>query len=240
MSESTNLVRLTALADAYGMLALMTQFPTREVLAGLADGTLEEDVLTILAEIGLSVDDSRIETLKLQLETASKEARGEDALSAVRRKYTHLFNHPDAPALGLFEELFIHIRKHRLANPDYARDHDKEPRTFVNNASFDAERCFKNAGFMRTEETSTPSDCMFVEMQFMQCLFARMARANLENNETLYTETLEHMREFKHLHLDKWMKAFYEDCATEGHLAFFGTLGHFGSLVYDLTCDYLA
>lgn len=239
MSESTNLVRLTALADAYGMLALMTQFPTNEMLIGLADGTLREDALAILTEIGLDVDDARIETLKLQLETASREARDKDALSVVRREYTRLFNHPDAPALGLFEELFIHVRKHRLANPDYIRDHDKEPRTFVNDASFDAERCFKNAGFVRTEKTSTPSDCMFVEMQFMQCLFARMTQANLENNDALYAETLEHAHEFKRLHLDKWMKRFYEDCATEGHLAFFGALGCFGSLVYDLTCDYL-
>lgn len=233
-------LRLSALADAYGMLALLTQFPTEDVRVGLSDSSLGEDMLAILFEAGVPGEDPRVAELAVLLEDAACEAASQDALPLIRREYTRLFNHPDAPALCIYEELFLHVRKRRLENPNYEREHDKEPRTFVNNASYDAERIYKKAGIVRTKEISAPSDSMFVEMEFVQTLFARLAKAALEGDETLRSDTLEHLLEFKRIHLDKWMRLFYEDCAAESPLAYFGVTGSFGVIAYDLTCEFCA
>lgn len=237
--KTMQVMRLSALADAYGMLALLTQFPSEEVRTGLANGTLAEDALAILFEAGVPGGDRRVANLATVLEAASREAESDDALSLIRREYTRLFNRPDKPALCIYEELFLHVRKRRLVDPNYEREHDKEPRTFVNNASFDAERIYKKAGILRTKEISAPSDSMFVEMEFTQTLFTRLAKAALEEDAALRDETIEIFAEFKRLHLDKWMKLFYEDCAAESSLAFFGAMGCFGAIVYDLTCEAL-
>lgn len=239
-AKAAQVLRLSALADAYGMLALLTQFPTEEVRVGLADGSLAEDMLAILLEAGVSDEDPRIADLAVLLEEAASEASCRDALPLARREYTRLFNHPDAPALCIYEELFLHVRKRRLENPNYEREHDKEPRMFVNNASYDAERIYKKAGIVRTKEVSAPSDSMFVEMEFVQTLFARLAKAVLEDDETLRVDTLGHLGEFKRIHLDKWMRLFYEDCSAESPLAYFRVTGSFGVIAYDLTCEFCA
>ena len=107
-------VRMSALADAYSLLAVMLDRPTFVLAEGLASGSLLRDAQSIAEEAGLgSAWASAVDVFLVSGEAPQTNAiDGDEALSAylhqLRIEHTRLFEHPVSPAVPLFEGQFLY------------------------------------------------------------------------------------------------------------------------------------
>ncbi len=224
---ASNIKTTTALADAFSMLSILTEYPTQELATAISTGDLAQDVASICEEAGICGD----EAMSLLSELSGK--NGDEVLAGMRREYTRLFNHPENPAIPLYEGQFLFQRSQstgwRLAKSvDSEVASSLQPRLFVNPASLDAIREYRKAGLKQLEERSIPADAMPVEMAFMAQLLIKLAEGYLKDDEDLQSEMLHALKEFNRYHLSKWMGDFYYACATESTHAAYRALGSFG------------
>ena len=162
--QNSKIIRETALADYYAMLAVLSQFPTEDLYSGLIDGSLRQDFLSIAAELSLETKSlteplSELASLKEDLET------GASSMMKLRREYSRLFNNPDHPVIYLYEGVFIDEELRRAGKPDTGA------RLFVNPAALDAERCYRQAGLKRSAKINIPADSVSTELEFMAYLY---------------------------------------------------------------------
>lgn len=107
-------VRMSALADAYSLLAVMLDRPTFVLAEGLASGSLLRDAQSIAEEAELgSAWASAVDVFLASGEAPQANAfDGDEALSAylhqLRIEHTRLFEHPVSPAVPLFEGQFLY------------------------------------------------------------------------------------------------------------------------------------
>lgn len=228
--ERNDALKLAAAADAYGLLTLLTQFPAEDAACGTANGAIASDMMEILHELGLGKEDQRLAELRRAIEDLSATPY---ALADLRREYTRLFNHPDKPVIFMYEALYLYAKRHGEENVELSSD--KAPRMFVNSAALDAERCYKSSGLGVSSGTQFPPDSMYVEMEYTSKLFERIAKYTLEKSPEPRRAAQERLEEFARIHLDKWMKSFYRDCAAKSSCALYRAVGVFGRLVYDAT-----
>ncbi|WP_139652929.1 TorD/DmsD family molecular chaperone [Raoultibacter phocaeensis] len=215
----------TALSDYLSLLALLVQFPTKELEGGLAEGTLHEDFLAVGREAGLS--GSAFDTAVDRLRAASHEVRCDhEAMHAIRCEYTRLFNHPDHPAVKLFEGVFLDDERMREGKPGTGA------RLFVNPAALDAERCYRKAGLKKSTAMNLPADSMSTELEFLAHLHAESARAIAEENDALLGETETLLEEFTRLHVEKWFLRFFERCAEESRCSLYDAVGMMGIALF--------
>lgn len=106
-------VRESAIADAYMLLAMMLDFPTQQLAEGLASGAVQRDALAIAEEAGMG-EAWKSSALAHDL-TFVKDSIGaegeEELLKAMRIEHTRLFDHPENPAVNPYESQFLYMRK---------------------------------------------------------------------------------------------------------------------------------
>jgi|GEM_PF-883719 len=212
-------------ADMYAVLALLVQFPTPELAQGLAGGALQADVAAIAGELG--IDAQAVRDLVDAFDAACKGDAGAsfagevaDAGSlyeAMRRERTRLFDHPDQPAVRIYEAQFLY---------ELARERGEEhktgmladmPQMFVNNAALDAERCYRAAGLVRDIQVNVPGDCMFTELEFMAHLHTCKARALNEGDAQAAAQVEAQIQEFARIHVARWFPAFFDALTLQAH-----------------------
>lgn len=211
--------RAGAASDMYQLLTLLLHPPTEDIAAGILSGSLAQDVAAILAELGFS--DSG--TGKLKMKPAARQGEGREKgelWTAMRREYTRLFNHPQKPAVDIYETLF-------LVQPD--EEGRSDAILFVSPAALDAERCYKKAGLTRAKAMNEPPDHMATELEFMMYLHLQQAKALLEDNQEELAQSNEQIKEFSDLHLKKWAVPFFERCAAASESTVYRTMGQIGS-----------
>ena len=219
-----SVVRSTAAADLCSLLALLLQFPTEKTVGGLADGTLRDDIAVIAEELGAK-EGPVVEALSLLDRLRTDLAEGATSIVEARREYTRLFNHPDGPAVPLYEGVFIDTERVREGKRSTGA------RLFVNPAALDAERCYRQAGLKRASDVNIPADCMSTELEFMAYLSMLEAQALVEQNATRVAEAAAWIGEFNRLHVEKWFSRFFERCAEESAHDLYRALGMLGRLV---------
>lgn len=207
-----------ATSDMYQLLAMFLQLPTRDIVAGLSDGSVAADISAIFEELGFSA--STRETLgtafsQIQQDTKSQE----ELLSELRKEYTRLFTHPQKSQIEIYESLF-------LFNP---QESDAKPSLFISPAALDAERCYRKAGVVRSKEVNEPGDHMATEMEFMMFLYLQKAKALQEGNQAEAERRKGEIKEFYDVHLKKWAKEFFDRCSKLSTHPFFRTVGEIGS-----------
>lgn len=218
---SVDVASATAVADHYNLLALFLQFPADRIVAGLADGSIEADWLVICREEGLNGPD--VQSAADELRAARREAEsGALSFDDLRRDYTRLFNHPDRPAVPLYEGMFID-RVLKPENPNL-----RNQLLFVNAAALDAERCYRKAGLKRSPDVNVPADCMATEMEFMSHVHALKAQAIAGSDAERAAEATAWIEEFERLHLSKWGRAFFDRCTSESKTPFYRAVGLMG------------
>lgn len=212
-------------ADAASLTSLMLDF-TRidEVVAGLAEGTLQADLTAIADECarchgGRFDEASRERVLPKVGELTEEVARWNGDLMAfaqqVRREHTRLFDHPDRPALPYYEGAFIN-RRYLLAG----RDAPDESVLFINRAANDADRQYRKAGLRRDAKQNIPGDCMVTEMAFLGYLLT----------EALSSGEDAALREFMRLHMRPWAHDFFASLAQESDQVYFRVLAEWSVL----------
>jgi TorA maturation chaperone TorD len=211
--------RSVAASDMFRLLSMFLQLPREEMALGVLDGTLTADVLEISKELGFP-DDSIKET-KTKLEVIKERISGQKELfTEIRWEYTRLFNDPEKPVINIYESLFLFK----------AEEGDKvKPRLFVSPAALDAERCYRQAGLIRSKEVNEPGDHMATEMEFMAYLYLQKAKGLNENNEEKIVRINAQIKEFMEVHLRKWAIDFFECCTTLSKSDIYQTVGQIGS-----------
>lgn len=211
--------RLIAASDMYHLLALSLNLPTREMTAGILDGSFAADVMAIFEELGFA--DAKTEAIKVQL-AALQEGTSDQAefFTAMRREYTRLFSHPTQPAVEIYEALFA-FKPETKNQP--------KPTLFISPAAMDAQRCYKQAGLVRSQENNESEDYMLTELEFMAFLYLQKAKALSESNQEEAAKRDEQIKEFSELHLQKWGVDFFESCISASKSGVYQTLGRIGS-----------
>jgi len=211
--------RSIAASDMYRLLAMLLNLPTQEMVDGILNGSFAEDVMAIFEELGFM--DNRTETIKAQLD-ALQEGISDKAefFTAMRQEYTRLFTHPKQPAVEIYETLFTF--KPETKN-------QQKPTLFISPAAMDAQRCYKQAGLMKSKEANEPEDHMATEMEFMAYLYLQKAKALNEGNQEEVAKRDEQVKEFNELHLQKWGVDFFESCISSSESGVYQTLGQIGS-----------
>ena len=207
------ITRDTACSDACSLLAMMMQLTTRELAWGIREGTVQEDIGAIAAEIG--IDDSRLDKACSDLRAAASSLSDEDFFHEMRAEYTRLFSDPDQPAIWIYEALYLYEK-----TPEAQSGKRLLPRMFVNKAALDAERCYKKAGLERNPDVRIPADHLATELEFLAFAWKQRAIARIEGDEAGILSASSSLAEFDRLHVAKWFADFFASCEHEGRGVF--------------------
>ncbi|MBS3975236.1 MAG: molecular chaperone TorD family protein [Syntrophomonadaceae bacterium] len=208
-----------AASDLYQILSISLWLPTEQLTAGLLDGSLAEDVCSIMGELKFSEEE--IEKFKDKLNLQGKSISEEELLIDLRQEYTRLFNHPNEPQVDIYETLFLH---------DPEEGEKAKPALFISPAALDVERIYRKAGLLRSGEVNEPSDHMATEMEFMMYLYLQKARALQENNTEEVARREDEIQEFNEVHLKKWARDFFDLCTSSSNHTVYRTFGEMGKL----------
>lgn len=205
--------RLAAVSDLARILSLFLYLPKRELAAGIADGSLRQDVQEIICELGWQdFDDSLLGSL------AARQAYADEGiLSSLRQEYTRLFTHPESPQLYIYESLFRY----------YAEGEQGErPLLGISPAALDALRQYQQAGFRPSCTANESADHMGCELEFVSFLcfkLARQAWAEAENHAGQ-----KQLPAFVKLHLGRWGKDFFQVLANKAKYPAYQIIGQLG------------
>ena len=194
--------QLLASSDMYQLMSMFLRLPTAELVEGLREGSLKQDVQDIFGELGVPAE----ETASILENLSAYEGGAHDpqeVLSDLRREYTRMFTHPKQPAVSIYEALF-------LWNGD---DGEPKPSLFISPAALDAERCYKRAGLERSKEVNESGDHFATQMEFMMFLCRGLAIAMQNEDEGKFSELEDVWEEFAKLHLHRWARPFFQECA---------------------------
>lgn len=220
-----NLEALTALADAYALLAAMFQYPDKLIAENLAGGAMVEDAASIAEELGLPQE--QLALIKgAQEQIAAQLSSAEEPLRALRIEYTNLFNHPEKPQIHIYEGLFIDDERVAAGKKSFGS------LMFISQAALDAERCYKAAGLRRSSEINIPADCITTELEFLSFLHTEKARALMEEDAAAADSWQEKIDEFNRIHTRKWHHLFFKRCVERSE-GVYGALGSVACLIYD-------
>jgi TorA maturation chaperone TorD len=210
--------RALAASDMYQLLSMFLHLPTEVIAEGLLAGSLEEDVLAIFQELGLSAGE--LENIKSRFsEIHQMNKSKEELLTEMRQEYTRLFTHPQKPEIAIYETLFRY-------NPE---TDEVRPSLFISPAAMDAERCYKKAGLTMSKEINEPADHMATEMEFMLFLYLQKAKALQDDDQEALNRREGEIKEFSELHLQRWGKAFFDRCMEASNSKVYKTFGEIGS-----------
>ena len=218
-SNEYDIRKAIATSDMFQLLSILLYLPTPEIVKGLSDGSLSQDILIVLSELGFSVEIVE-EFEKGFLLMQNSDQTGEKLLTEMRREYTRLFFHPREPEIAIYETMFRYDSK----------TGESQPSLYISPAALDAERCYKKAGLAMSKEINEPSDHMAIELEFMTYLYTQKAIALKNNLEEEISRRDAEIIEFKEAHLKKWAIAFFNKLATVNHSNYYKIIGEIGSI----------
>lgn len=209
--QSTKFQQLTAASDFCRLLAMFLNLPTLKVATGIVNGTLVQDFDHILQELDCHVFD------EAELKKAFTSSESPDVvLHSLRQEYTRLFTHPEKPAIAIYEALFRYEKE----------GGEERPSLHVNPAALDAQSNYRRAGFNTAYAGNESADHMAREIEFLSYLYFQQARQLVQANDN--TNYQELRQNFWRLHLQRWGKAFFQQCEQKaGHPAYI-CLGRLG------------
>lgn len=212
---NAQVIRHTALADLYLLVAFLMQRPTAENIRNLRRVSLSDDVRAIGAE--LSVPEARTRALCQRLDGLQQQlAADDDALAGVRIEHTRVFTQPHRPVVWPYEGVFTDDE--RVA----AGLSSTEARVFVNPSAGDAERAYRAAGF-KVDGVREPADYIVTELEFMATLHTLVAKALLEGDNAAAEAFAAKLASFAAKHAEAWIPRFFrrvaEECTHEYYLA---------------------
>lgn len=224
--------QLAAIADAFSLLAILCDCPNEQLALACVDDSLKSDIDSLCKECGIKSSHvlDALAALDIYCKTA---VSAESLLYELRCEYTRLFNHPERPRIPLYEEQFLFeyaSSSRSQANQVQRGKHfdDLKPRMFVNPASIDAMREYRQAGMKQADERAIPADAMPVQMSFLAQLFTRALEAKTVKHDNALAAVAGQIGEFCHYHLDKWMAEFFGACTQVTCNPLYKTMGLFG------------
>lgn len=228
--KSVDLTKLTARADAFTLLEMLTSFPEPALLQAAVDGSLAADMDAICLEGEIEGAGAADALRVLQGQD------GEGGFATARREYTQLFNHPERPQVQLYEGQFLYEAQRgedELPAAGGKGGDAARPRLFVNPASLDMLRELRQAGLQQISDRAMPADAMPVQMGFAAQLCARQAQAIIGGDESAYAAAAEAFAELRLYHLDKWMAPFFEAVGRHASHPLYRAVACFGVAVYE-------
>jgi TorA maturation chaperone TorD len=212
--------KAAAASDMFQLLALSMHLPQKELVGGLLDGSVAEDVTALFRELGFDPKDTR--NIEKTFENISSNGESkEKLLYELRQEYTRLFTHPRNPVIRIYEALFRYKAE---------KQGDAPPLLFISPAALDAERCYRKAGLKMSKAVKESPDHMGIEMEFMMYLYLQKAKAIQGNDQEELARRNEEIEEFERLHLKRWAKEFFSQCKTASTSKVYSTIGEIGSL----------
>lgn len=212
--------KAAAASDMFQLLALSMHLPQKDLVVGLLEGGIADDVTALFRELGFDPEDTRNLEKTFENIRSNGESK-ENLLSELRQEYTRLFTHPKKTVIPIYEALFRYI---------YEEQGGARPLLFVSPAALDAERCYKKAGLKMSKAVNESGDHMGTEMEFMMYLYLQKAKAIQENDQEELARRNEEIEEFERLHLKRWAKEFFSQCKTASKSKFYSAIGEIGSL----------
>lgn len=211
-----------SISDMYQLLSILLHAPTKELVRGLLDASLVEDILSIFKE--LNFPQSIADNISTKINAIKNINQDEDKLlSSLRQEYTRLFLHPKRAEIAIYETMFLH-------EPENS---DQEPMLYISSAAMDAERCYKKAGLVLSTDFNEPSDHMATEMEFMMYLYLEKAKA-IKNNQPEERDKREaEIKEFEEIHLQKWASNFFQELVSKSENGFYLAVGEMGLFFID-------
>lgn len=205
-----------ATADAYRLLGVFLQLPTADVVQGLLDGSVRDDLAAILEEMGCSADvgQSVVDELTCvdDAETGS--------LSSLRRDFTRLFTNPESSLVPVYESVF-----------KQTGDFDASGLVFVSPTAVDAERAYREFGMAVDAAKHDSPDHMCAEVDFMCALYLRMGEL-LEAEDGKGAASVRAKADaFCAGHLLKWGERFFSLVSEHARTPAYRMVGALGALL---------
>lgn len=215
----TEMQKILAASDMFQLLSISLQLPNKELVRGLIEGSIAEDVAAILYELGF--DPKISQKIDQALQTIQMRTDGKEGLfSELRREYTRLFTNPTRVEIPVYETLFRQATEVTGASPVL----------FISPTALDAERCYKKAGLKMSNEVNESGDHMATEMEFMMYLYQRKAEATQVGDLVELAKRNAEIEEFYQLHIKHWAVAFFEKCQICSKSKFYSIIGEMGSV----------
>lgn len=201
-----------AASDFYQLLSVSLQWPSGELVRAILDGSYLADGLNILAELACREQD--LQAVKAAFEPLREKAGDANILlTALRREYTRLFNHPEQPVIDIYESVFLSKQKGGVELKD----------VFLNPVTADVERCYRAAGLIN--KSREPADHLVAELEFMMYLYRNKGQALQEGNEEQAAQLEEHIKAFVDRHLGNWCPALFALLETHAQVPFYQGVG---------------
>ena len=219
-------VRHTAIADLYSLVAFLMQMPTAESVARLQEASPADDLRAIAGELG--AEGSRVEALCARLDALHAQlAADENALHGVRVEHTRVFTQPHRPVVWPYEGVFMDDER-VLAGME-----STEARVFINPAAGDAERTYRAAGF-KVEGVREPADYIVTELEFLAKLHVQAAKAMLEGDAEMAAGMEEKLADFKARHANVWIPRFFMRVGEKCNHEFYLTAADLGAFLCEM------
>jgi TorA maturation chaperone TorD len=233
LAQNREFEQLVARADIYQLLSLFLHLPTLELAEGLLDGSLASDVEQLVAELGLTGEQTRRSEQAASTEKAegvvaafrviaAEPWSAEDYLHALRFEFTRLLTHPTHAVLSLYEALFLYEEK---------QQGKERPILFTNPAALDAERIYRKAGLARSDEVNESGDHFATQLEFASFLF-RQRLSLLDGDPEALATNRAIIEEFEEQHLSRWTSLFFSRLADKAKEPAYHAIGKLGVLVF--------
>ncbi|ACV22809.1 Uncharacterized component of anaerobic dehydrogenases [Slackia heliotrinireducens] len=187
MSEP--IVELQVKSDAYRLISLFLHLPTKELWAGVADGSVAADAQAIVSELGMGED---------AVADMAGFADAGVSLDGLRADYTALYTSPSGPKVPIYEAIF--------RDRD---DFDTSKLTFISPNALSAERFYRSYGLKMGGTDNNSADHMAAECEFASFLLAEQASAVEACDAARALKAAETWSDFQVRHLAKWSEAFF-------------------------------
>lgn len=219
-------VRHTATADLYSLVAFLMQMPTAESVARLQEASPAEDLQAIAGELG--VEGPQVEALCARLDALHAQlAADKNALHGVRVEHTRMFTQPHRPIVWPYEGVFMDDER-LLAGME-----STEARVFINPAAGDAERTYQAAGF-KVDGVREPADYIVTELEFLAKLHVQAAKETLEGDAEAAIDTAMKLADFKVRHANVWIPRFFTRVAEKAEHEFYLTAADLGTFLCEV------
>ena len=210
---------LFACSDMCQFLSAFLRLPDNRLVSAIEEGAIAEDVeaicadLTSLPETGLARGDC--------FSDFDAGSEGGAMLSSLRRDFTRMFAHPDAPSVPIYESQYL-----RGENLSYVLP------LVVNPIAVDAERFYKRAGLVQPEGVNDSCDHMAMELGYLQCEYAAWGRAVEVDNREDASLHRGAVLSFDGAHTSRWACDFFEGVESMAHTKVFRGVGALGKVFF--------
>ena len=217
-------------ADMYQLLAMGFLDPTRDLAAGLADGTFQNDVLATANNLVVAyhVDGEVAETILGPTKELLAEEFAEDAEEVYHElavEYTRLFIGPSQPVVSPYES--VHVDS----------DEDSPALLMVGPSARAVIKVYREAGLDMAEGVNEPPDHIATEIEFMYYLCRQEAGAWQASDSAEARTWRQRQRTFAAEHLGAWGIEFCGLVQEHAEVRYYALLGELASGFFQIESE---